>query len=189
MKTSIHLLTLLVIFTFAVCVANSQTTEFTYQGSLSIGNPPVPTSVNHDFEFRLFSVETGGSAISTLQRLNVAITNGSFTVKLDFGTQFPGASRYLEIAARSAGGGSFQTLSPRHLISNAPYAVRSLNAANADNATNASSATNALQLGGVAANQFVLTTDSRMTDARNPLPNSTNYIQNQNSGTQASSNF
>ncbi len=49
--------------------------------------------------------------------------------------------------------------------------------------------TNSTQLGGVAANQYVLTNDSRMTDARNPLPGSTNYIQNQNAGPQSSSNF
>src|SRR5215813_13419307 len=86
--------------------ASAQTTEFTYQGSRNIGAPPSPATGNYDFEFRLFSVDTGGSAISTLQRLNVAVSNGSFSVKLDFGAQFPGDARYLEIAARSAGGGS-----------------------------------------------------------------------------------
>jgi hypothetical protein len=60
-----------------------------------------------------------------------------------------------------------------------------LNASNADAATNA---TNASQLGGVAANQFVQTNDSRLLDARNPLPNSANYIQNTTSQ-QSSSNF
>ena len=62
-------------------------------------------------------------------------------------------------------------------------------ATTATNATNAAIATNATQLGGVAANQYVLTGDPRMTDARNPLPNSANYIQNQNAAPQASTNF
>jgi len=39
-------------------------------------------------------------------------------------------------------------------------------------------ANNALNLGGVAANQYVVTSDPRMTDARDPLAGSTNYIQN-----------
>ena len=49
-------------------------------------------------------------------------------------------------------------------------------------------ASNALNLGGVAANQFVVTTDPRMTDARTPTAGSANYIQN-GSSPQASSNF
>lgn len=110
----------------------AQTTEFTYQGSLSIGSPPAPTTGNYDLEFRLFAADTGGSAIGTQQRLNVAVSNGAFSVKLDFGAQFTGAARYLEIGVRSVGGGSFQTLLPRQQISNTPYAVRSLKAATAD---------------------------------------------------------
>lgn len=155
---------------FSVFVS-AQTTEFTYQGSLKTGTPPNTTPANglHDFEFQLFLVDTGGSALATLQRNGVDIANGVFSVKLDFGALFPGANRYLEIKVRTAGSGSFTTLTPRQQISNAPYSVRSLNAANADNA---------LQLGGVAANQYVLTGDLRLSDARSPLPGSGNYIQN-----------
>jgi len=135
--------------------------------------------------FRLFSVETGGAAIGTLQRPGVVVSNGVFSVKLDYGSGFPGANRWLEIAVRPAGGGAFTTLNPRQSVSSVPYSIRTLSSANADNAT---TATNSLQLGGVAANQFVITTDPRMTDDRNPLPNSTNYVRN---GTtqQAASNF
>jgi hypothetical protein len=63
-------------------------------------------------------------------------------------------------------------LTPNQPVTSAPYAVRSLNATSADTALNAT------QLGGVAAGQFVQTNDPRMTDARNPLPNSPSYIQN-----------
>ncbi len=56
------------------------------------------------------------------------------------------------------------------------------------NATNAATANNSTQLGGIAANQYVRTTDSRLTDARNPLPGSANYIQN-SSSPQPASNF
>ncbi|MGQ0541597.1 MAG: tail fiber domain-containing protein [Blastocatellia bacterium] len=183
------IITSILINLFAIC-ALAQTTEFTFQGSLNVGTPSVPANTPHDFEFRLFSIESGGTAIGTLQRLAVPVTNGVFSVKLDFGAQFPGANRFLEISVRPAGGGGFVPLSPRQPVSNTPYAVRSLNSANADtattatnaanatnatnavnatnatNATNAATATNALQLGGVAANQFVLTTDPRMSDAR-----------------------
>lgn len=61
-------------------------------------------------------------------------------------------------------------------------------ATNATNATNAATASNALALGGVAANQYVLTNDPRLFDGRLPLPNSTNYIQNRTTQ-QATSDF
>lgn len=46
-----------------------------------------------------------------------------------------------------------------------------------------------MQLGGVAPDQFVRTNDTRLSNARDPLPGSGNYIQNQNAGPQASSDF
>lgn len=180
-------LTFIVLFFVCVQSLYGQTTEFTFQGSLNIGTAPgTPANTPHDFEFRLFNAESGGTQLgSTLQRLNVPVTNGNFSVRLDFGSEFTGATRYIEISVRATGsGGGFQQLLPRQTVSNTPYAVRSLNAANADtatsatNAVNATTATNALNLGGVAANQFVLTTDPRMTDARPPTPGSSNYVQN-----------
>jgi len=139
----------ILVIIFAICTF-AQSTEFTYQGSLKDGANPA--NANYDFEFRLFAVDTGGSAIGTLQRLNVAVSNGVFSVKLDFGAQFPGAARYLEIGVRTAGGGSFQTLLPRNQISNAPYSVRSLNAASADTAN---------QLSGIPASGFIQNTTSQ----------------------------
>jgi len=128
--------------------AAAQTTEFTYQGILNVGTPPTLTTVNYDFEFGLFSIDTGGSAIATLQRLNVPVSNGTFSVKLDFGsptpcpTCFDGSPRWLEIAVRPAGSGGFQILLPRQAISSTPYSI---------------TASNALKLGGTAANQYLLT--------------------------------
>jgi hypothetical protein len=49
-------------------------------------------------------------------------------------------------------------------------------------------ATNAEQLNGLAANQYVLTTDPRLSDSRPPTAGSSNYIQN-NAGTAQNANF
>lgn len=168
---------------FVAVAAFSQTTAFTYQGSLQSGGSPA--NGNFDFEFKLFDALTNGTQQGgTQQRLNVAVSNGVFAVSLDFGTvSLPGADRFLDIVVRTAGGGAFTPLSPRQPVTSAPYSVKSLSSTSADTATNAT------QLGGVAANQYVITTDPRMTDARNPLPNSANYIWNQNSVLQPSSNF
>ena len=164
--------------------AFGQTTAFTYQGSLKDGASPA--NGNYDFEFKLFNLASGGAQQgSTVQRLNVAVANGTFSVSLDFGAAvLPGDYRFLEIGLRVNGNpGGFQQLLPRQMIGSSPYSIKSLSSENAN------SATNATQLGGVAANQFVQTGDSRLSDARNPLAGSANYIQNQNAGAQAATNF
>lgn len=175
-------------------VALSQTSDFTYQGRLASSGSPA--NGNYDFEFRLFDALTDGNPLGTQTRLGVAVTSGIFTVRLDFPSSlFDGADRFLEIGVRTAGStGGYQQLLSRQPITGTPYSIYSLNAntatnaVNATNTTNAANATNALQLGGVNASQYVLTTDPQMTDARNPLPNSASYVQN-TSVQQPSSNF
>jgi hypothetical protein len=160
-------LSLLSLLSFTVISA--QTTAFTYQGSLNVGG--VPANGNFDFQFLLFGVPTGGSAIGLgLGFNNVAVTNGSFTVVLNFQNQFSAPERYLEIRVRPAGQGTHTTLTPRQPFLSTPYSI------------------NAAQLGGTAANQFVITTDARLTDSRDPLPNSGSYIQNR-ATQQTASNF
>ena len=161
----------------------AQSTLFTYQGKLTDAGSPA--SGSYQMQFKLFDALAGGGQIeSTITDVPVTATQGIFTVKLDFGANaLSGANRWLEIAVRRNSGESYVTLSPREQIASSPYSVRTLSAASADVATNA------LNLGGVAANQFVQTNDTRLTDARNPLPNSGNYIQNNPASQQPTSNF
>jgi hypothetical protein len=152
----------ILIFVSAILVS-AQTNEFTYQGKLVASGTAANTP--YDFEFRLCVSETDCAApLETKQRLEVGVSNGVFTVKLDFdAAHFSGPDRWLEILVRPAGSGAFATLSPRQRVTSSPYSIKSLNST---------------QLGGVDANQYVITTDPRMTDARDPLPNSPNYIRN-----------
>ncbi|CAN5522636.1 hypothetical protein BH10ACI3_BH10ACI3_29250 [soil metagenome] len=175
----------------AIGVVSAQTTAFNYHGSLKDGANEA--NGNYDFEFALFDAVSGGAQLgSTLTRSTVVVANGIFSVSLDFGSQFPGGNRFLEIRLRPTGNPSgFQQLLPRQQVNSSPYSVKSLNSDNATtatNATNAATATNALNLGGVAANQYVVTTDPRMTDPRPPTAGSSNYVQNTTSP-QATSNF
>ncbi|MDQ4120589.1 MAG: hypothetical protein M3209_03980 [Acidobacteriota bacterium] len=161
--------------------AFAQTTEFTYQGRLNDG--ATAANSNYDFEFRLYDAVSGGNLLGTQTRLGVPVTNGVFAVRLDFGAQFTGAARFLGISVKPAGSANpYTPLAPRLPVTSTPYAIRSLNSGTADTATNS------LSLGGAAANQFVQTTDARLSDARNPLPNSPNYIRN-STQQQASTNF
>src|SRR5689334_4519562 len=110
---------------------SAQTTTFTYQGRLNSGGSPANGS--YDFRFTLWDALSGGTqqpAIPvTVTRSGVTVSNGSFSVLLDFGgdAAFPGADRFLEIEVRAAGGGTFTTLSPRQQLTSNPYAIRSLN--------------------------------------------------------------
>ena len=166
----------------------AQTSSFTYQGRLTDGG--TAANGNYDLQFALWDSASGGTQIGSTVTLNtVAVSNGVFTVSLDFGaSSFNGASRFLEISARPVSAGAFTVLSPRQQVMSTPYAIRSANASLADNATNATTATNTTQLGGLAANQYVQTNDSRLTDARSPLAGSASYIQNATIQ-QASTNF
>ena len=112
--------------------ALGQTTSFVYQGRLTDGG--TAANGNYDLQFALWTSLAGGTQVGSTQNLNtVAVSNGVFTVSLDFGANaFPGASRFLEISARPTGSSSFTTLTPRQPITSTPYAVRSLNAATAD---------------------------------------------------------
>src|SRR6266446_4014332 len=97
-----------------LCVSKveaQQTTLFTYQGRLTDGG--TPANGNYDLQFALFDSLSGGAQVGSTQTINtVAVSNGVFTVSLDFGANsFPGANRFLEISARPSGG-SFTLLTP-----------------------------------------------------------------------------
>lgn len=126
----------------AFCItAAAQATEFTYQGQMTTSGSPA--TGNHDFEFALFDAVSGGTQVgSTIGLTGIAVTNGIFSAKLDFGNQFPGAGRFLEIRVRPTGSGTFTTLTPRQAINSAPYSVKSLNSNTADTANTATTAAN-----------------------------------------------
>lgn len=155
--------------------ANAQTTSFTYQGKLT--DNQAAANGTYQMQFGLYDAQSGGNQIGVTQtNTTVSVTNGIFTVSLSFGTTaFDGTDRFLQISVFSIATNAFVVLTPRQPITSAPYAVRSLNAGLADTATNST------QLGGVAANQYVVTTDPRMTDSRDPRPGSNNYIRTDNS--------
>jgi hypothetical protein len=120
-------------------------TTFTYQGQLKLNGQPV--SGTCDLQFSLFDAATGGNAVGSSPQtvLNVPVTNGLYTVQLDFGASpFAGQATWLELAPRCpAGGGSFTTLSPRQPVTPTPNALFAQQAQNATSATTASSAKSA----------------------------------------------
>lgn len=99
-------------------------TGFTYQGRLTDAGSPA--NGTYDLRFILYDAETAGSAVgSTVSKEDVSVSNGLFSVDLDFGAAaFNGDARWLEIAVRPGSStGSHTVLSPRQTISPAPYAL------------------------------------------------------------------
>jgi trimeric autotransporter adhesin len=99
----------------------AQSTAFTYQGRLTIGG--IPAHGIYDLRFILFNASDAQVGSIFTNDVTV-ISNGLFTVQLDFGAGvFDGSERWLEINVRTNGAGAFSTLSPRQPITHAPYAV------------------------------------------------------------------
>jgi hypothetical protein len=82
----------------------AQGTAFRYQGRLLAGVNPA--NGQYDLRFDLRDAVAGGSSISTANVIApVSISNGLFTVTLDFGPGvFDGNARWLEIGVRTNGG-------------------------------------------------------------------------------------
>ena len=107
------------------------TTAFSYQGRLMDG--AVPAAANYDFQFALFDQLSGGTQQgATLTKSAVPVTNGIFTVTLDFGNQFPGADRFLDIMVKKSSDPTYSPLTPRQPITTSPYSIRTLGAGAAD---------------------------------------------------------
>lgn len=102
--------------------AFAQGTVFTYQGRLNSGANPA--SGVYDLRFAVVNDDNGGVPLGGwLTNSATGVSNGLFTVTLDFGKQFPGSPRWIEVGVRTNGGGAFTTLVPRQRLTATPYAV------------------------------------------------------------------
>ena len=138
MKVKLHWWLLLLAFVAGANKSAAQGTEFTYNGMLQEnGNP---ANGRFDLSFSLYNAVTKGSLIGSVTNTATGVSNGLFVATLDFGAVFNGANYWLEIAARTNGGGAFTTLSPRQPLTPAPYAVYAPTAGSAATAVIASMA-------------------------------------------------
>jgi len=96
---------------------------FSYQGQLSSGNGPANGS--YDLQFELYDSPTNGTRVGpVLTDASVPVTNGLFTVALDFGAGvFAGEARWLQISVKTNNAPNFTSLQPRQLVAAVPYAV------------------------------------------------------------------
>lgn len=111
--------------TFAILPATviGQGTAFTYQGRLTdAGNP---ANGDYDLKFSLYDDAGAGNRVGdSITNAPVAVSNGLFTVTLDFGPAiFDGSPRWLEIGVATGGSADFTVLSPRQALTPTPCAI------------------------------------------------------------------
>jgi hypothetical protein len=116
--------------------AQSAGSAFTYQGQLKHGG--MPADGLYDFQFSLWndptSTDPHDQIGTTLTEINQPVTNGLFSIELDFGAgAFTGDARFLEIAVRLGhSGAEYTTLTPRQKLTPTPYASTALKTVGVD---------------------------------------------------------
>src|SRR6478752_1282036 len=136
MKKLIQSITGLAVALASVAISQAQTSIFTYQGKLD--DAAAAANGTYQMQFALFS--SGGTQIGSTLTFDgsslpaVQVTNGIFTVQLDFGSSpfTSGADRYLEISVKHAADPGYTTLTPRQQLTASPYSIRTLAAGTAD---------------------------------------------------------
>lgn len=119
-----------VLLLFVAMPASAQLlgTAFTYQGYLEDGGEPKNGAI--DLAINAFDAQSGGELVGVVRLESVSVSNGVFTVSLDFGGgTFLGTPVFLEIHVREDADGdlasndNFVMLSPRQALTPTPYAL------------------------------------------------------------------
>lgn len=103
-------------------------TSFAFQGRLRLSGGAYVTQQACDFRASLWNAPAGspaGQLGPTLDRLDVPVQDGYFTLELDFGPVFNGDQRFLEIGVRcpaNGGAGPYSLLGERANLNAIPYA-------------------------------------------------------------------
>lgn len=155
MKTITRHLVKLAMGLALIHVAQALTTGFTYQGKLTAGSGTA--NGLYDFQFKLFGTPSNPlNPFGSFTTNSVPVSNGLFTVTIDFGSAWDGTDRWLEILVKTNGAGSYATLSPRQTITSTPYAIYTGSAGWAASASQASAVLPGAVTGtGIASNQVV----------------------------------
>jgi hypothetical protein len=153
----------LALFGATACL-QAQGTAFTYQGQLINGTNPA--TGNYDFRLQLYDAGTGGNLLAgPVTNVAVGVTNGLFTMLIDFGPGiFTGGSNWLHLGVRTNGGGAFSALLPRQQLAPTPYALFAENV----NAAGVSGALPAGDLSGVSGSGLVGLNASQLTTGTMP---------------------
>src|SRR5262245_31741237 len=164
-------------------MVSAQSPVLTYQGRLTDGGVPAQGMYDLRFTIHGSTNSTDTMVAGSLTNSAVAVSDGFFTVTLDFGLDpFNGADRWLEIGIRTNGNsGPYTILSPRQAATPVPYSLvariaASVNGANVtgavSSAISAGTATNAPNGVQVASTNLATISAAGLMPAGNNKPNS-----------------
>ena len=108
-------------------------TAFTYQGRLADG--ATPANGLYDMRFTLFDAASGGAQVgapTTVTMNATPVSNGVFTVSLNFGDAFAGQARWLAMEVKTNLAAVYHPLTPRTELTSAPHALYAVRAGSAD---------------------------------------------------------
>ncbi|EEF62876.1 Kelch repeat-containing protein [Pedosphaera parvula Ellin514] len=136
--------------------ANAQSSGFTYQGRLTYSNAPADGVFSIIGTLYSADADGVGGVVPPVTNLTVRAVAGLFTTRFDFDPHaFNGSPLYLELQVAPVGGSNYTTLTPRQLITSAPYAWRATLATSADSAQTANVAQGVVN-GGVGSNALAI---------------------------------
>jgi len=123
-KTFFAAIAVAFIVTFQLGVI-AQTTVVPHEGSLLVGGSPA--NGTYDLRFILYTTQAGAVQVGNpVERLNVNISNGSYSVDIDFGSM-PFTTQsvlWVDISYKLAGGGGYTFTGVREQIKASGYAIR-----------------------------------------------------------------
>ncbi|MGA2323503.1 MAG: hypothetical protein ABSG22_06615 [Sedimentisphaerales bacterium] len=121
---------LITLFAVVLCfgpvgLADPLGTAFTYQGRLIDANKAADGL--YDFQFKLYDANNAGNKLGAdINKPEVNVIDGYFTVELDFNSVFDGNDRFLDIGVRPGDQNDlnvYTTLGPRQKVTATPYAL------------------------------------------------------------------
>ncbi len=99
------------------------TSAFTFQGQLKNAEG-APINNTCAFTFSIWDAADGGTQQGADQSAEgIVVANGFFTVELNFGNQFTGEARWIEIRTRCNGDAADTKMDRRILLTSSPYAI------------------------------------------------------------------
>jgi hypothetical protein len=103
-------------------LAGSVGTNFPYQGRLTDGG--VPANGVYDIQLAMYNASAAGTQIGITQTFsNRTVSNGVFTLDVNFGAQFDGEERWIEVRVRPGDSvGAYTPILPRTEATATPYA-------------------------------------------------------------------
>src|ERR1039458_2376582 len=110
MKTTKQILTVIALLALSGSIGTAAPLGTAFPPPAPLNDGSNPANGHYDLQLTLYDAVTAGNVLGVPLTANaVAVTNGFFTLTLDFGSVFDGNARWLNIAGKTNGGSVFRS--------------------------------------------------------------------------------